>query len=117
MKKYIYITAVLLGSISAKAQYTKDINTTRPSSSMGAYSVSKGIFQIEGGYTYQNDEFHTEKVNTSNNFNLQLRYGEMLENLEFVADLYFSSYNQTDYNLDLTNSGFRQLNLRAKVVI
>lgn len=117
MKKYIFIAIVLLGSISAKAQYTKDINTNRPSSSMGAYSVSKGIFQIEGGYTYQNDEFHTEKVNTSNNFNLQLRYGDMLENLEFVADLFFSSYNQTDYNVDLSNSGFRQLNFGAKFLI
>lgn len=117
MKKLFYSSLFLFTVSASQAQYTKEINTNRPSSSMGAYSVSKGIFQIEGGYLYQNDEFHTEKINTFNNFQLQLRFGEMWEQLEFVADLHFSSYNQTDYNIDVTNSGFRQLNFGAKYLI
>jgi len=117
MRKHIYLLTFCATTSLVHAQYTKDINTNRPSSSMGAYSVSKGIFQIEGGYTYQNDEFHTEKINKHNNFNVQLRYGEMLENLEFIADLYFTKYQQTDYNFASTNSGFKQLNFGAKFLI
>jgi len=44
MKKHLFLISVLFVITSANAQYTKEINTNRPSSSMGAYSVSKGIF-------------------------------------------------------------------------
>ena len=55
MKNLFYTSLFLFAVSASQAQYTKEINTNRPSSSMGAYSVSKGIFQIEGGYLYQND--------------------------------------------------------------
>src|SRR5690554_3590364 len=117
MKKLFYSSILLITVGTSQAQYTQEINTNRPSSSMGAYSVSKGIYQIEGGYLYQNDEFHTEKINTHNNFQLQLRFGEMWEQLEFIADLQFTSYNQTDYDFNETKSGFKQLNFGAKYLI
>ncbi len=117
MKKYIYITSFIISALTVNAQYTKDINTNRPSASMGAYSVSKGIFQIEGGYTYQKDDFNTEKYNTQNNAQLQLRYGEMFEQMEFIADLYYTNYKQTDVNINASNSGFKQLNFGIKYLI
>lgn len=117
MKNLFYTSLFLFAVSASQAQYTKEINTNRPSSSMGAYSVSKGIFQIEGGYLYQNDEFHTEKINTHNNFQLQLRFGEVWEQLEFIADLQFTSYNLTDYDFNETKSGFKQLNFGAKYLI
>lgn len=116
MKKYILLS-FLLANFAVNAQYTQDINTNRPSSSMGAYSVSKGIFQIEGGYTYQNDEYHVDKINTQNNFQLQFRYGEITEQLEFVADLNFASYKQELNGTNFSDSGFKQLNFGAKYMI
>jgi len=117
MKKLFYTYALLGAAFSASAQYTNEINTNRPSSSMGAYSVSKGIFQIEGGFHYQNDEYHTEKINTQNNVQLQLRYGEIFEQMEFISELYFNSYEQTDYEFQNKNSGFRQLNFGVKYLV
>lgn len=116
MKKYILLSLLFINSI-ANAQYTKEINTNRPSTSMGAYSVSKGIIQLEGGYVYQNDEYHTEKITTNNNFQLQLRYGELTEQLEFVADLQFTSYNQKLNGTTFSDAGFKQLNFGAKYLI
>ncbi|HUH26430.1 MAG TPA: transporter [Flavobacterium sp.] len=116
MKKYILLSFLWINSI-ANAQYTKEINTNRPSSSMGAYSVSKGIIQLEGGYVYQKDEYHTEKINTHNNFQLQLRYGELTEQLEFIADLQFSSYDQKLNESTFSDAGFKQLNFGAKYLI
>lgn len=117
MKKHLFLTAVLFITSWGNAQYTKEINTNRPSSSMGAYSVSKGIFQLEGGYIYQKDSFHTEQFNTQNNFQIQARYGEIAEQLEFVADLQFSSYQQQDYSTTLSDAGFRQMNFGVKYLI
>jgi len=117
MKKLFYISIACAAAFSANAQYTNEINTNRPSASMGAYSVSKGIFQIEGGFHYQNDEYHTEKINTSNNVQLQLRYGEIFEQLEFISELYFNSYEQTNYGFQNKNSGFRQLNFGMKYLV
>src|SRR5690554_2628001 len=84
MKKLLFLTSVLFVNSVANAQYTKEINTNRQSSSMSAYIVSKGILQLEGGYTYQNDRFNTEHINTKRNFQVKARYGEMAEQLEFV---------------------------------
>ncbi|HLW41653.1 MAG TPA: transporter [Flavobacterium sp.] len=117
MKKLLFLISVLFVNSVANAQYTKEINTNRPSSSMGAYSVSKGIFQLEGGYTYQNDRFHTEHINTQSNFQVQARYGEMAEQLEFVADLQFSSYEQQYNNATFSDAGFRQMNFGVKYLI
>lgn len=117
MKKHLFLISVLFVITTANAQYTKEINTNRPSSSMGAYSVSKGIFQLEGGYIYQKDSFHTEHFNTQNNFQIQARYGEIAEQLEFVADAQFSSYHQKQNNFALSDAGFRQLNFGAKYLI
>ena len=117
MKKHLILFSILSSSFVTQAQYTKEINTNRPSTSMGAYSVSKGIIQLEGGYIYQNDEFHTQKINTQNNAQLQIRYGEITEQMEFIADLQYTSYNQELYETTASNSGFRQLNFGVKYMI
>ncbi len=117
MKIKLLITTVFLAFFSANAQYTKEINTNRPSSSMGAYSVSKGIVQIEGGFTYQNDQFKNDQKNQQNNFQLQVRYGEITDQLEFIADLNFSSYKQQQLNETFSKSGISQLNFGAKYLL
>ncbi|MBA5791466.1 transporter [Flavobacterium sp. xlx-214] len=117
MKKYFILAFSFCISYFSQAQYTQEINTNRPSSSMGAYSVSKGIFQLEGGYMYQNDEFNADKINTHNNFNVQARYGEITEQMEFIADLHFTSYNQELNDITTSESGFKQLNFGVKYMI
>lgn len=117
MKKLFITTIGLLFTLLTNAQYTNEINTNRPSSSMGAYSVSKGIFQVEGGFQYQNDEYHTEKKNVQNNINLQIRYGEIWEQLEFIADFQLSNYQQTNFNYNHSATGFKQVTLGAKYLI
>lgn len=117
MKKKLFIIAFLGAIYTTNAQYTKDINTNRPSSSMGAYSVSKEIFQIEGGFSYQNDTFQNNNENVQQNYQLQLRYGDLLEQLEFIGEFNFSNNKITNGNLNETNSGFRQLNFGAKFLL
>lgn len=117
MKIKRFLCIAFLTAITANAQYTKEINTNRPSSSMGAYSVSKGIVQLEGGFSYHHDKFREALKNQQNNFQLQARYGDISDQLEFIADLYFSSYKQQEAHASLSNSGMSQLNFGIKYLL
>jgi len=117
MKIQLFMITVFLVAFTSNAQYTKEINTNRPSSSMGAYSVSKGIVQLEGGFTYHNDQFKDALKNQQNNFQLQARYGDISDQLEFIAELYFSNYMQQRLHETFSGSGVSQLNFGAKYLL
>lgn len=118
MKQNLLTLSLFLAAfLNASAQYTQTINSNRPSSSMGAYSVSKEIFQIEGGYVYQNDSFSSEQYNTQNNIQLQFRYGDIFEQLEFVGDIVYNNYELTINNSINKGSGFKTATFGAKYLI
>ncbi len=82
---YKYILYFFLLNIqNIFSQYTDIINTNRPSTSIGAFSVGKGVIQIES--ELETKSFVHKSFNNStlrgNKWNAFLRYGFLLEKLE-----------------------------------
>lgn len=116
MKKIITFCLLAI-SFYSSAQYTKEINSNRPSFSMGAYSVSKSIFQIEGGFGFQKDEYSNEQYANKTQLDLQFRYGAFFEQLEFVADLKYDNTKQVIHTENINYSGFKQATVGAKYMV
>lgn len=89
-KTNIFLAAVLAFALPASAQYTEEINTNRPGQSMGAFAVGKTIAQIETGVNGIRQE-HSILNTTSKGMgiDLALRYGAILEELEFMVDMQY----------------------------
>ena len=82
---------VFLSSTSLMfSQFTDVINSNRPGESMGAFAVGKTIFQPEAGVSYITENHNLLDYETSGIFmDLDLRYGFLLEELEFIAELQY----------------------------
>ena len=91
MKHFLKLTLILLFlNTSVQAQYTDIINSNRPGASVGAYSVGKGVFQVEGGLGIQRFSSTLVGINSEskNTFGqVFLRYGFLSERLEVNLDL------------------------------
>ncbi len=116
MKYFILTICCFLGTV-AQAQYTSEINANRPSKSMGTYSVSKGIFQLETGIGYEKDDYDDLHYTDHYLFDLQLRYGLINENLELVADLTFDQFETENYGASSSDSHFKKMTIGAKYLI
>lgn len=83
MTKYFLLFLFFIGCFSVKAQYTETINTNRPGSSQGAFSVGRDVLQFEAGIHYGKDdhaltEIETELLGTT----YEARFGLFWEQLE-----------------------------------
>lgn len=116
MKK-ISLFCILISSFYAKAQYTQEINANRPSFSMGAYSVSKSVFQAEVGLGFQKNEFSKEQNANKTLADFQFRYGAFFEQLEFVADFKYDNTNEKFYESNINYNGFQQVTIGAKYMV
>ena len=116
--KTAYLFILLFITIHNYAQYTDLINSNRPGKSMSAFSVGKSVIQAEGGLSYireknddldyQADGFITET---------SLRYGALLEQLEFNLDTQFQ-YDWFQSPMEYSRrKGFKQFTLGAKYLI
>ena len=85
MPKYLF-ALILLSSVVIKAQYTDQINSNRPSASIGAFSVGKGVVQFEGGIEYRNYKHEGYNFSTLNGTVafLSARWGFLFEQLELT---------------------------------
>jgi hypothetical protein len=112
------VVGFLMISATQYAQYTDLINSNRPGKSMSAFSVGKTVIQAEGGLfgihekhellRYQANGFGTE---------LDVRYGAILEQLEFDLN---TQYQYDWYQaplIDDTRGGFKQFTLGAKYLL
>ena len=82
MKKHLII--FFLAPLILSAQYTETINSNRPGTSHGAFSVGKDVLQFESGISQLNLN-HKYLNNSSvkgNSINYNVRYGLHFENLE-----------------------------------
>src|SRR5690606_42088098 len=94
LKNYKLLALLLLSTSIAQAQYTKQINTNRPSLSMGAYAVGEKTIQLEGGYTHQ--EYYSDEELPgvkSNEIDIDIRVGAFFEQLEFLAQVNYIDAN------------------------
>ena len=83
MKKHLIIF-LILAPLVLSAQYTETINSNRPGTSHGAFSVGKDVLQFELGISQLNLN-HKYLDNSSvkgNSINYNVRYGLHFENLE-----------------------------------
>ena len=100
------------------AQFTDDINSNRPGESMSGFSVGKTVFQMEAGiYGITEDHSLLETDSKGFGFDLALRYGAFLEQLEFIANI---QYQADQYNTPLgseNRSAVKKMTLGAKYLI
>ena len=94
------------------SQYTEIINSNRPGSSSGAYSVGKNILQFENGF-YIANERHKLLNYKINGFGIdfKIRYGLLYEKLELLIDGIYQSDKFTDLRYTPSNT-FSRKNLK-----
>jgi hypothetical protein len=88
MNRRLSILLIILGASSAKAQYTEQINSNRPGSSIGAFSVGKNVIQAEAGLALRNFThagYNNSTFRGSISF-LSLRWGFLFETLELTYE-------------------------------
>jgi len=104
-------------------QYTEQINSNRPGYSIGAYSVGKGVVQIETGFesrNYKHNGYNQSTIKGTVGF-LSLRWGFLFERLELTYDasyMFDKFTNKIPNNpIELKRSGFLQNFLGVKYLI
>jgi hypothetical protein len=115
MNKNIIPFVLLFTSAFNYAQYTDQINTNRPGNSMSGFAVGKTVFQIESG-VYGITEKHDVLDYKANGLgvDLQVRYGAIMEELEFIADIQYQFDQYTDALQTTNRNDFRRTTLGAK---
>lgn len=117
LKKIIPLTLLLTSSI-ANAQYTDQINTNRPGESMGGFSVGKTVAQVETGIYGIMENHDVLNYETKGiGFDLTLRYGAFLEELEFIADMQYQFDQNEDALYVVNRNDFRQFTIGAKYLV
>ena len=83
MKKHL-IVFLILAPLVLSAQYTETINSNRPGTSHGAFSVGKDVLQFELGISQLslNHKYLNNSSVKGNSINYNVRYGLHFENLE-----------------------------------
>lgn len=96
-------------------QFTDDINTNRPGESMGAFSVGKKVYQVEGGLYYIK-ESHNRLDYSAKGFGVDLsaRGGFFFEQLEFILDAKFQMDKFKTPYTNSSRSGLRETTFGAK---
>ena len=94
------------------SQYTEIINSNRPGSSSGAYSVGKNILQFENGFHIANErnKLLNYKINGFGT-DFKIRYGLLYEKLELLIDGIYQSDKFTDLRYTPSNT-FSRKNLK-----
>ncbi|MBG6132560.1 hypothetical protein IWQ47_003785 [Aquimarina sp. EL_43] len=82
-KSILLLIITFLCTLTVSAQYTEKINTNRPGTSQGAFSVGNNVLQLEGGFGFGKEKH--KLLNTKTNvfkFDYSVRYGLLIEQLE-----------------------------------
>ena len=76
----------ILTTAVASSQYTPIINSNRPGLTQGAFAVAPGVYQLEFGGSYRQDQFVSlaQAKSQGAGFTLDLRTGLILQNLELI---------------------------------
>lgn len=121
MKEYITTFLILFNLSLINSQYTETINSNRPGSSAGAFSVGKNVLQFELGYEnslYKHTQFNNSKI-SENDLNYVIRYGFLHNNLEVILDGEYSSNKINDFvkNKNFNNSYLGKQTIGLKFLI
>lgn len=121
MKNLRIVLFFLFCTTNLIAQYTEIINSNRPSLSKSPFSVGTDVLQFETGFFYEDRTFTHFSDVSSFGTHLSVRYGKLLENLEFIADV---SYRYDDVKKNVIHIpqsyksyGISNLTIGAKYLI
>ncbi|MDY8135536.1 transporter [Aquimarina sp. 2201CG5-10] len=91
-KSILLSVSLILFGLAASAQYTEKINSNRPGTSQGAFSVGNNVLQFEGGIGLGKQKHDILNTKT-NSFTLDYtaRYGLLIEQLELRVNGRFRS--------------------------
>ena len=102
MKFNISFFLIIVNFSLLNSQYIETINSNRPGSSHGAFSVGKNVLQIETGF--KSSDFKNVNLKNSeileNKISYTIRYGLLLNKLEVFID---GSYNKNEISDLLKN--------------
>ena len=103
---------------NSSAQHTDEINTNRPSESMNAFAVGRTVIQLEGGLNYITEKHPYLDYKASGYFaEMNIRYGFMKEELEFVTELQYQADKKIGYYDTINRNGLRNSNIGFKYLI
>ncbi len=112
---------ILLCSTEIYAQYTDIINSNRPSNSKSPFSIGTDVLQFETGFFFEDRVLSHYSDVTSFGTNVSIRYGKLMEKLEFIADV---SYRFDDVKKDVIHIpssyksyGISDLTIGAKYLV
>ena len=100
MDSKLFAFVLLFSGLFSFSQYTEVINSNRPGSSHGAFSVGVNVLQFETGISGQTLK-HSNLNNSQTeglNFNYVFRYGFLNEKLEVFLDGNIITRNILDNN-------------------
>ena len=101
---------LFFGSFLTYGQYTETINSNRPGSSQGAFSVGTGVLQLETGGIYGKDEHNLLNTNTDLwGIQYELRYGFWFPQLEINFSGSFLS-STTNFTVGGAERSYQQRN-------
>ena len=104
------------------SQFTDIINSNRPGTSSGAFSVGKNILQLENGFYFTNEKhqllnYDIEGYGTE----FKIRYGFLYEKLEVIISGNYQSDNLSDNRYNPANNvnrkNFKKFKIGAKYLI
>lgn len=112
----------ILNFSTLQAQYTETINSNRPGASQGAFSVGKGIYQLEAGAYFGNDYHALRKSDTDIwGTDYSLRVGFLFEALEINLTGAFQAETTTipigGQDTEFKRSNFKSNTLGVKYMI
>ncbi len=82
-RSILILLPLFLFGLTTSAQYTEKINTNRPGTSQGAFSVGNNVLQLEGGMGFGKEKHKILNTKTNVfNFDYAVRYGLLIEQLE-----------------------------------
>lgn len=91
-KSLLFLASLFLLGLSTSAQYTEKINTNRPGTSQGAFSVGNNVLQIESGFGFGKEKHELFKTKSNVfGFDYAVRYGLLIEQLEIRLNGRFRS--------------------------
>ncbi len=82
-KSILLLVTIFLFGLTSSAQYTEKINSNRPGTSQGAFSVGNNVLQLEGGIGFGKEKHKILDTKAKVfNFDYTVRYGLLIEQLE-----------------------------------
>jgi len=121
-KNTLHLLFVLLWTV-ASSQYTPIINSNRPGLTQGAFAVAPGVYQLEFGASYRQDQFVSlaQAKSQGAGFTLDLRTGLILQNLELIYRVDYHSdqlaFNNVSGRISDTRKGTKRNTIGFKLLL